>query len=42
MDSEDGEGTAYAAFGPVELDPAARQQLESLLGTGGSQFSVEI
>ena len=29
-------GTAYGEFGPVELDPQAKQSLESVLGTGGS------
>ena len=35
-------GTAYGEFGPIELDPQAKQSLESVLGTGGSQFPVSI
>lgn len=35
-------GIAYGEFGPIELDPSARQTLEQVLGTGGSQFPVSI
>ena len=35
-------GIAYGEFGPVQLDPSARQTLEQVLGTGGSQFPVTI
>jgi len=36
------EGVAYGEFGPVELDPAARQTLEYNMGTGGSHFPVTV
>ena len=36
------EGLAFGQFGPIELDPQAKQTLESVLGTGGSQFPVSI
>ena len=35
-------GRAYGEFGPIELDPSARQTLEYVLGTGGSQFPVNV
>ncbi len=35
-------GCAYGEFGPIELDPSARQTLEYVLGTGGSQFPVSL
>jgi len=35
-------GTAFGEFGPIELDPQAKSQLEATLGTGGSQFAVSI
>jgi hypothetical protein len=36
-ESESGaSGIAYGEFGPIELDPSARQTLEQVLGTGGS------
>ena len=35
-------GLAYGEFGPIELDPSARQTLEYVLGTGGSQFPVSL
>ena len=35
-------GLAYGQFGPVDLDPQAKQTLEQVLGTGGSQFPVMI
>jgi len=35
-DDEGATGTAFGEFGPVELDPSARQTLEQVLGTGGS------
>lgn len=42
-ESESGaSGIAYGEFGPIELDPSARQTLEQVLGTGGSQFPVTI
>lgn len=42
-ESESGaSGIAFGEFGPIELDPSARQTLEQVLGTGGSQFPVNI
>ena len=38
----DATGTACGEFGPIELDPQAKQSLESVLGTGGSQFPVSL
>jgi len=35
-------GIANGEFGPIELDPSARQTIEQVLGTGGSQFPVTI
>ena len=43
MEEETGAGgLAFGQFGPVELDPQAKQTLEQVLGTGGSQFPVSI
>ena len=42
VNTEEGEGLAFGQFGPVQLDPSARQILEQVLGTGGSQFPVTI
>ncbi len=42
VDEDEATGTAVGEFGPVELDPSARQTLEQVLGTGGSQFPVTI
>lgn len=36
------EGNAYAEFGPVTVEPSARQSLEYILGSGGSRFPVTI
>jgi len=41
-DEEQFSGIAYGEFGPIELDPSARQTLEYVLGTGGSQFPVSL
>ena len=35
-------GEAFGQFGPIDLDPSAKQTLEQVLGTGGSQFPVSI
>lgn len=35
-------GKAFGEFGPVELDPSAKQTLEKLLGTGGTHFPVTL
>lgn len=35
-------GKAHGEFGPIELDPSAKQTLEQVLGTGGSQFPVSL
>lgn len=35
-------GVAYGEFGPIELDPQAKQTLEQVLGTGGSTFAVSV
>lgn len=43
IDSDDTfHGKAYGEFGPIELDPSARQTLEYVLGTGGSQFPITV
>lgn len=42
-ESESGaSGIAYGEFGPIELDPSARERLEQVLGNDGSQFPVSI
>lgn len=35
-------GISYGEFGPIELDPSARQTLETVLGQGGSEFPVTV
>lgn len=35
-------GTAFGQFGPVELDPSVRQNLEQVLTSGGAQFPVTV
>ena len=35
-------GQAFGEYGPIELDPSARQTLEYVLGTGGSQFPITV
>ena len=42
MDDDEFTGKSYGEFGPIELDPSARQTLEYVLGTGGSQFPVSV
>ena len=42
VDADAYHGTACGEFGPIALDPAARQTLEYVLGTGGSQFPVTV
>ena len=42
LDQDEAEGIAFGQFGPIELDPQAKQTLEQVLGTGGSQFPVSI
>ena len=36
------QGTAYAEFGPVTVEPATKKSLEYILGSGSSQFPVSI
>lgn len=36
------EGTAYAEFGPVTVEPATKKSLEYILASGSSQFPVTI
>lgn len=41
--NEDGfNGTAFAEFGPVTVEPATKKSLEYILGSGSSQFPVSI
>lgn len=42
LDEELYEGIATAEFGPVSVEPSARQSLEYILGSGGSRFPVTI
>ena len=43
IDEGDGwKGTATAEFGPVALKPSVWQQLEYILGSGGSKFQVTV
>lgn len=42
LDDEVYEGTATAEFGPVTVEPKARQSLEYILGSGGSRFPVTV
>lgn len=42
LDDEIYEGKAIAEFGPVTVEPSARQSLEYILGSGGSRFPVTI
>jgi hypothetical protein len=42
MEEELYEGNAIAEFGPVTVEPSARQSLEYILGSGGSRFPVTI
>lgn len=42
VDEDQYHGKAYGEFGPIELDPSARQTLEYVLGTGGSQFPITV
>lgn len=39
---DDFQGTAYAEFGPVTVEPATKKSLEYILGSGSSQFPVSI
>jgi hypothetical protein len=39
---DDFQGTAFAEFGPVTVDPATKKSLEYILGSGSSQFPVSI
>ena len=40
LDEDLGTGTSFAEFGPCELDPKAREDLEKVLGSGGAQYPV--
>jgi hypothetical protein len=42
MDDDIYLGEAFAEFGPVSVEPSARQSLEYILGSGGSRFPVTI
>lgn len=42
MEEDIYEGNAVAEFGPVTVEPSARQSLEYILGSGGSRFPVTI
>ena len=42
LDDEIYDGIALAEFGPVTVEPSARQSLEYILGSGGSRFPVTI
>ncbi|CDW77286.1 UNKNOWN [Stylonychia lemnae] len=42
QDEDSYQGKAFGEFGPIELDPSARQTLEYVLGTGGSQFPISV
>lgn len=42
MDEDLYVGEAFAEFGPVTVEPSARQSLEYILGSGGSRFPVTI
>jgi chromosome segregation ATPase len=42
LDDEVYEGKVLAEFGPVTVEPSARQSLEYILGSGGSRFPVTI
>ena len=41
-DEDDYEGTAVAEFGPVDIEPNAKQSLEYIIGSGGTRFPVHI
>jgi hypothetical protein len=36
------EGQAVAEFGPVDIEPNAKQSLEYIIGSGGTRFPVHI
>jgi len=36
------DGTAVAEFGPVDIEPNAKQSLEYIIGSGGTWFPVHI
>mmetsp|Transcript_25736 Transcript_25736/g.25553 ORF Transcript_25736/g.25553 Transcript_25736/m.25553 type:complete len:123 (-) Transcript_25736:1059-1427(-) len=36
------EGTVYAEFGPVTVEPATKKSLEYILASGSSQFPVSV